>query len=72
MNRQQLYTVLVVFVTMLAFSIGNVIYTNHVARQFCGVVTLIDDRYQKLPPAADPNARQFADAIHAYRLKLGC
>lgn len=53
------------------------------ARDFCGVIVLIDDRNQqappKLPPNATPEQRQqydvsvrFVAAIHAYRLKLGC
>lgn len=86
--------VLVVFVTMLAFSIGNVIYTNRVdaaaerrsqarARDFCGVVVLIDDRNQQVPPKLvsnpTPEQRQqyeiavkFVAALHQYRIKLGC
>lgn len=42
------------------------------AREFCTVIVLIDDRYQKLPPTADPEAMKFAVAIHTYRIKLGC
>jgi hypothetical protein len=93
-NRQHIYTVLVVFVTMLAFSIGNVIYTNRVdaaadrrnqqrARDFCGVIVLIDDRNRQVPPKLPPKATaeqteqydvqvKFVAAIHAYRIKLGC
>jgi hypothetical protein len=93
-NRQHIYTVLVVFVTMLAFSIANVIYTNRVdaaadrrnqqrARDFCGVIVLIDDRNRQVPPKLPPKATaeqteqydvqvKFVAAIHAYRIKLGC
>lgn len=77
------YAIIVVFVTTVALAIANVAYTNHVdrradirnqqrARDFCGVVVLIDDRYQRLPPQADKTARDFAAAIHTYRRKLGC
>lgn len=83
MRARVVYAAVVVFVTMLGLALANVAYTNHVdtaaehrnqqrARDFCGVVVLIDDRYQQLPPAADPVAKQFAAAIHDYRLKLGC
>jgi hypothetical protein len=83
MTRQALYVLLVVFVTSLALAICNVLYTNHVdaqaeqrnqarAREFCEVVRLIDDRYQKLPPTADPEAQKFAEVMHRYRLRLGC
>lgn len=53
------------------------------ARDFCGVIVLIDDRNQQVPPKlpANPTPEQrqqyevstrFVAAIHAYRLKLGC
>jgi hypothetical protein len=42
------------------------------ARKICGLIVLIDDRYQKLPAGADPDAREFARAVHDYRLDLGC
>lgn len=54
------------------------------ARDFCGIITLLDDRNQRAgvqrPPAnATPeqlqqyqDAVQFVAAIHAYRIKLGC
>lgn len=42
------------------------------ARKICGLIVLIDTRYQKLPPGADPDAQEFADAVHAYRTDLGC
>ena len=54
------------------------------ARDFCGIITLLDDRNQRVgvpkpPPNATPeqlqqyrDATQFVAAIHDYRLKLGC
>lgn len=53
------------------------------ARDFCGIIVLIDDRNQKVPPKLPPNATaeqkeqfnvqvKFVAAIHAYRIKLGC
>lgn len=83
LNAKVVYAGVVIFVTMLALALANVVYTNHVARlsdmrnrdrarDFCEVIVIIDDRYHQLPPSADSHAQQFADAIHAYRLKLGC
>jgi hypothetical protein len=82
-NARVIYAGVATFVTMLALAVANVAYTNHVnrlsdernrerARDFCGVVVIIDNRYQQLPPSSDPRALQFAAAIHAYRAKLGC
>ena len=54
------------------------------AQDFCGIITLLDDRNQRVgvpkpPPNATPeqlqqykDALQFVAAIHDYRLKLGC
>lgn len=53
------------------------------AQDFCGVIVLLDDRNRQVPPKLPPNptpeqrdqyqmAVKFADAIHAYRIKLGC
>lgn len=42
------------------------------ARKICGLIVLIDDRYQKLPPQADPDAQEFARRVHAYRRDIGC
>lgn len=83
MNRRLVYALVVVLVTALALAVANVAYINHVndqaeqrnqarAREFCEVVRLIDDRYQKLPPTADPEAQRFAEAMHRYRVRLGC
>jgi len=94
LHIKAIYAATVVFITMVALAVANVAYTNHVdrradkrnqqrARDFCGVIVLIDNRNQQVPPKLPPNptieqrdqyqlAVQFVDAIHAYRLKLGC
>ena len=41
-------------------------------RQICGIVVLLDDRNQSMPPAADPATAQFRREVHAYRVSLGC
>ncbi len=62
---------LVTFGVGLALSIG---YTAQQSRKICGVIVLIDDRNQKLPPPppTDPDTAQFRQALHRYRLSLGC
>lgn len=53
------------------------------AREFCTIITLIDDRNQQVPPKLPPSptadqrqqyelAVKFVTALHAYRVKLGC
>lgn len=42
------------------------------AREICGIVRLIDDRNQELPPATDPATADFRAELHRYRTALGC
>lgn len=41
-------------------------------REICGIIRLIDDRNQTMPPAADPATAEFRREVHAYRTSLGC
>jgi uncharacterized protein (DUF1501 family) len=41
-------------------------------REICGIVRLIDDRNQEMPPATDPATTEFRRELHAYRVSLGC
>jgi hypothetical protein len=41
------------------------------SREICGLIVLIDDRNQTLPPA-DPDTTRFRAELHRYRLALGC
>lgn len=86
-----LLAVIVGFGLVVGFTIGYVKKVDHDAdrrnqqraRDFCGVVVLLDDRNQQVPPKLAPNptleqrqqyevAVQFVAALHAYRFKLGC
>lgn len=42
------------------------------SREICGLIRLIDDRNQKLPPATDPDTASFRAELHRYRQALGC
>lgn len=42
------------------------------SREICGIIRLIDDRNQELPPATDPDTADFRAELHRYRLALGC
>lgn len=42
------------------------------SREICGMIRLIDDRNQKLPPAADKDTADFRAELHRYRVALGC
>jgi hypothetical protein len=41
-------------------------------RQICGIVRIIDDRNQELPPATDVDTADFRAELHRYRVSLGC
>lgn len=41
-------------------------------RQICGIIVLIDDRNQDLPPTTDVAATEFRRELHAYRVGIGC
>lgn len=41
-------------------------------RQICGIIVIIDDRNQEMPPATDPATADFRRELHAYRTSLGC
>lgn len=42
------------------------------AREICGIIVLIDDRNQGMPPPADADTAAFRDELHRYRVSLGC
>lgn len=82
MRRQVVYAALVVFVTLLAVGVLNVLYTQRVDRQaerrnversreICGIIRLIDDRQQTVEPTSEEQ-RQFIAELHRYRVALGC
>lgn len=82
MRARTVYAAVVVFVTLVAVSLLNVAYTNHVDRQaeqrniervreICGLIVVLDDAYQQTPPATSVG-RNVADEIHRYRERLGC
>jgi len=67
------FTVLALAVVTLGLSIGIMItYVVHEQRKICGLIVLLDDRNQKLPPATDPDTTRFRDELHRYRTTLGC
>jgi len=41
-------------------------------RDICGIVRLIDDRNQEMPPATDTATADYRRELHAYRVSLGC
>lgn len=93
-RKRRAYRDLAVYGTLIAFLIVGYLYIGYVdrradkrnqerARDFCGVIVLIDDRNQQVPPKLPPNATseqreqygvqlKFVAAMHAYRVKLGC
>lgn len=41
-------------------------------RQICGLIVIIDDRSQAMPPTTDEGLAAYRRELHAYRLGLGC
>jgi hypothetical protein len=41
-------------------------------REICGLIQIVDDRNQHLPPATDPETVQFRAELHRYRQAIGC
>lgn len=64
-------TVLLVVIPITVLSVAVVFYVNRQTRLICGVVVLIDDRNQRLPPA-DPDTMAFRRELHRYRQLLAC
>lgn len=68
------------FGAALGLTIGYVVKVDKAAekrnversRDICGIIRLIDNRNQTLPPATDKDTADFRAELHRYRLKLGC
>lgn len=41
-------------------------------REICGMVRILDDRNQGMPPAQDQATADFRRELHTYRTSLGC
>jgi hypothetical protein len=54
----------------------NLWYTNHVDRQsnqvWCSMINSLNERYSKLPPDANADAKQFATQIATIKRKYDC
>lgn len=50
----------------------TITYVARQERRICGIIVLLDDRNQKLPPATDKDTTDFRRELHSYRLRLGC
>lgn len=63
-----------VILALLALGIGQglmVAYVGKEVRKICGIIVLIDDRNQRLPPA-DDDTNRFRRELHDYRRSIGC
>lgn len=64
-----------VFITMIALTLGNMIYTQRSVRegqrQWCDIVTTLDNAYHAQPPPTPAGKRLAAD-IHSLRERFHC
>jgi hypothetical protein len=75
-----LLVVVVGFGLALGLTIGYVKKVDQAAerrnvarvQEICGLIRLIDDRNQKLPPPPDSDTAAFRAELHRYRTALGC
>jgi hypothetical protein len=74
--RQMVVLVAVALFAMLVSVGASIAYMRHNAseadQRWCALMVGLDDRYQKLPSDADPEARKFAGQVHTLRTRLGC
>ena len=72
MRRKQIVYTFAVFLTVqVSLSVGNVLYTNHVSQQMCGLLVPLDDAYQKTTPTTELG-RNIAHAMHEVRTAYDC
>lgn len=68
-------TLVVALVFAIAAAAGSMLYANKVARdsqrQWCGVVTTLDDAYRQTPPQT-PAGRKIAADIRRLRGEFDC
>jgi hypothetical protein len=65
-------TVGLLLVTMGIMMGITITYVAQRQRDICGLIVLIDDRNQKMPPATDKDTQDFRTELHRYRQRLGC
>ena len=74
-NRSVMYALVVVFLTVLAVMVLSIWYSNRVQqesnRNWCSLVTNLDDAYKQNPPSS-PVGKKIAQDMHNLRQRLGC
>lgn len=75
-SRQTWYVLAVVYVSMFAMSLVNILYTNHVAeqsnRQWCGVLRIYHDAAQTNPPPASQYGRDILAQLEQLYTDFHC
>lgn len=60
-------------ITLMGVAMGiTITFVVIRTRQICGLIVLLDDRNQKLPPVTDKDTADFRRELHRYRQNLGC
>lgn len=74
-DRFGAWALAVLFVSVLAVGVNSIVYSDHVARmnnrQWCDVVSTLDDAYRAQPPSS-LTGRRLAVEMHALRVRFGC
>lgn len=74
-NTRILQAVLGIFGVFIVVSLNfwfTIYYQQQQNQKWCSLIVTLDDRNQRLPPSADPDARLFASQMHDLRAGLHC
>ena len=73
--RAMWYLLLVIYVSMFAFTVVSLLYTDHVATQneqkWCHLLSTLDTAYSQTPPKTESGVRVAAD-VHKLLEQLNC
>lgn len=74
-NKKVLYLAILALVVAVLVGVNSIVYANSVERQsnrnWCSLVTNLDDAYRQQPPTSDLGRKIAAD-MHNLRVRLGC
>jgi len=65
--------ILILFCGQVSVGVLNLVYTNHVDRQWCGLLVALDDGYNAGTQVPQTDiGRRLAAAVHERRVNAGC
>lgn len=68
--RRLIWALVAVFISGMIGTTASIAFTIQKSRQICELLNIIDA--QDNPPPTNERQQKIADAIHRYRLSIGC